>query len=193
MITRVISILLSLLFISTAASAHEEKSEHLTISHPWSRATAPSQKVGAVFMTIKTNGNTADRLIGAASPDAETVQIHNHSMVDGVMRMRPVDGVAIPAKGEAVLAPGGFHIMLIGLKAPLFEETVIPLTLEFEKAGKVEIEAVIEAAGARQASDAAKPMSTGGHGAGHGSEHGAHGTTGVDKPMQQGGHGGNNR
>lgn len=170
MITRVISILLTILFLSSPALAHEEKSEHLTISHPWSRATAPSQKVGAVFMTIETNGNTTDRLIGAASPDAETVQIHSHSMVDGVMKMRPVDGVAIPAEGEAVLAPGGFHLMLIGLKLPLFEETVIPLTLEFEKAGKIEIEAVVEAAGARQATGAAKPMS----GEAMGGQHGGH-------------------
>ena len=182
LIMRIISILLSVLFISTPAWAGEEKSEHLTISHPWSRATAPSQKVGAVFMTIEPNGNNEDRLIGAASPAAETVQIHNHTMVDGVMRMRPVDGVDIPANGAAVLAPGGFHIMLIGLKAPLFEETVIPLTLEFEKAGKVEIEAVIKAAGAGQATDAAKPTPKG-----------AHGTPDAAKSMQRGGLGGRSR
>ena len=119
--TRFVSALLCVLFLSSPAWAHEEKSEHLTITHPWSRATAPSQKVGAVFMTIKTNGNTPDRLIGAQSPDAEDVQIHGHMMDGDVMRMRPVDGIVIPADGEAVLEPGGFHIMLIGLKAPLFE------------------------------------------------------------------------
>ncbi|MDG2268906.1 MAG: copper chaperone PCu(A)C [Alphaproteobacteria bacterium] len=169
---RYISIFLSLLFLSSPTWAHEEKSEFLTISHPWSRATAPSQKVGAVFMKISTNGATVDRLIGAQSPDAEAAQIHGHTMVNDVMRMRPVDGVDIPSEGEAALAPGGFHIMLVGLKAPLFEETVIPLTLVFEKAGKVEIEAVIEAAGAGQAKTEdvmAKPAPTGhgGHGAGN--------------------------
>jgi len=171
MTTRIVSVFLALLFLSSPAWAHEEKSEHLTISHPWSRATAPSQKVGAVFMTIETNGNQEDRLVGGASPDAETVQIHNHTMVDGVMRMRPVDGVPIPANGKAVLEPGGFHVMLIGLKAPLFEETVIPLTLVFEKAGTVEIEVVVEAAGAGQATGGAAPMSSGGHGKG---AHGGH-------------------
>lgn len=175
MITRFVSVLLSVLFLSSPAWAHKEKSEHLTISHPWSRATASSQKVGAVFMTITTNGSNEDRLIGAQSPDAETAQIHGHTMVNDVMRMRPVDGVAIPADSEAVLEPGGFHIMLIGLKAPLFEETVIPLTLEFEKAGKVEIEVVIEAAGARQPSGGAKPASGG------------------NQDGQPGGHGGHNR
>lgn len=172
MITRYVSVFLSLLFLSSPAWAHEEKSDHLTVSHPWSRATASSQKVGAVFMSISTKAEIEDRLIGAESPDAETAQIHGHTMVNDVMRMRPVDGVTIPATGEAVLAPGGFHIMLIGLKAPLFEETVIPLTLVFEKAGKVEIEAVIEAAGARQASSRTAetmPAATGngGHAGGH--------------------------
>lgn len=161
MTTRFVSTLLALLFLSVPAWAHEEKSEHLTISHPWTRATAPSQKVGAVFMTITTNADNTDRLIGAQSPDAEIVQIHGHRMDNGVMRMRPVDGVAIPAEGEAVLKPGGFHIMLINLKAPLFEETVIPLTLEFEKAGKVEIEAVVEAAGAGQPTSAGDAMKMG--------------------------------
>jgi copper(I)-binding protein len=172
MITRFVSVLLSVLFLSSPAWAHEGKSEHLTISHPWSRATASSQKAGAVFMTITTNGKNEDRLIGAQSPDAEAAQIHGHTMVNDVMRMRPVDGVAIPADGEAVLEPGGFHIMLIGLKAPLFEETVIPLTLVFEKAGKVEIEAVIEAAGARQPSGGTKPVS----GGNQDSQPGGHGT-----------------
>jgi len=189
MITRFVCVLLSVLFLSSPALAHEEKSEHLTISHPWSRATAPSQKVGAVFMTITTNGNNTDRLIGAQSPDAETVQIHGHTMDNGIMRMRPVDGIPVPADGEAVLAPGGFHIMLIGLKAPLFEETVIPLTLIFETAGQVEIEAVIEAAGARQPSALAKPMSTEDKDAGHG----AHGMPAADKPMGHSGQGGRNR
>ncbi|MGB0570849.1 MAG: copper chaperone PCu(A)C [Alphaproteobacteria bacterium] len=177
MITRIVSVFLALLFLASPALAHEEKSEHLTISHPWSRATAPSQKVGAVFMTITTNGNITDRLIGAKSPDAETVQIHNHTMVDGVMRMRPVDGVPIPATGNAVLEPGGYHVMLIGLKVPLFEETVIPLTLLFETAGRVEIEAVVEAAGAGETSGSAPPKPSGDRGsdghAGSGS-HGGH-------------------
>ncbi len=192
MITRIVSVFLALLFLSAPAWAHEEKSEHLTISHPWSRATAPSQKVGAVFMTIATNENKPDRLVGAESSDAETVQIHGHSMVDNVMRMRPVDGVPIPATGEAVLEPGGFHVMLIGLKTPLFEETVIPLTLVFENAGRVEIEVVVEAAGARRASGNAAPMSSGDHGSGAHSGHGSNEAPKAEKPKGHGGHSGHN-
>lgn len=139
------------------ATAHTEESEHLTISHPWSRATAPNQKVGAVFMEISTRDGKADRLIGGSTPDAEKVEIHNHVMDGDVMRMRRIDGVDIPAEGSVTLAPGGYHVMLIGLKGPLLEENVIPLTLIFENAGKVEIEAVVEAAGARGASGSPMP------------------------------------
>ena len=162
MTIRFVSALLVMVFMAAPAPAHEEKSGNLTISHPWTRATAPAQKTGAVFMEIATNANTTDRLVGAQSPSAEIVQIHGHSMENGVMRMRPVDGIDVPAEGKAVLEPGGFHIMLINLKAPLFEETVIPLTLEFEKAGKVEIEAVVEAPGAGGQSTGSGTMHHGG-------------------------------
>lgn len=133
---------------STSSQAHEEKLDDLVISHPWSRATAANQKVGAVFMEVQTRTGQPDRLISASTPDAETVEIHDHIRDGDVMRMRRIDGVDIPAEGSAVLQPGGKHLMLIGLKFPLFEETVFPMTLVFEKAGPVEIEVIVEAAGA---------------------------------------------
>lgn len=165
------------LFVTTPATAHEEKSGDFTISHPWSRATAPSQKAAAVFMEIHNHGQTSDRLIGGASPDAERVEIHGHFRDGDIMRMRRVDGVEIPAGGSARLAPGGFHVMLMGLKGPLLEETVIELILTFEKAGEVEIEAVVEAAGAAGTSAAGEKMNHDGHGD-HGS-HGHHGNHGM--------------
>lgn len=139
------------------ANAHEEKSDKLTINHPWSRATAPNQKVGAVFMEIETSTGKSDRLIAASSPDAKKTEIHGHTQEGGVMRMRRVEGgVLIPAEGSVKLAPGGAHIMLLGLKAPLLEETTIPLTLTFKNGGSVRIEAVVESAGSRARSS--KPM-----------------------------------
>lgn len=135
----------------TPAQAHEEKFDELVISHPWSRATATNQKVGAVFLEVQTKTGRPDRLIGASMPDAETVEIHDHIRDGDMMRMRRIDGVDIPAEGSAVLKPGGQHLMLIGLKVPLFEETVFPMTLVFEKAGSVEIEVIVEAAGAGKA------------------------------------------
>ncbi|MBO6782833.1 MAG: copper chaperone PCu(A)C [Alphaproteobacteria bacterium] len=146
---------------ATPATGHEEKTGSFTISHPWARATASSQTAGAVFMEIHNHGDTDDRLVGAASPDAERVEIHGHLRDGDVMRMRRVDGIEVPAGGTAVLAPGGFHVMLMGLKSPLFEDTLTELTLTFEKAGDIEIEVVVEAAGATGASSATGKMDHG--------------------------------
>lgn len=133
-----------------SATAHEEKTDNLTIVHPWSRATAPSQKVGAVFMEIRSSTGKEDRLIGAWSPDSDKTEIHGHFREGEIIRMRRVEGgITIPAKGSVRLAPGGFHIMLIGLKVPLLEETTIPMTLTFEQGGPVEIEVMVESAGSR--------------------------------------------
>ncbi len=163
MIRTLIAALTVLLTVS-AAQAHEEKTGDLVISHPWTRATASTQKVGAVFMKIENHGNSADRLIGASSPDAETVEVHGHFMDGDVMRMRRVDGVVVPAEGTATLAPGGYHIMLIGLKALLLEETQIELTLEFEHAGKIEIDAIVEAPSYQGPGKGMGSMKTGTHG-----------------------------
>jgi copper(I)-binding protein len=163
---RILLILAVLAATVPPALAHEEKSEHLTISHPWTRATAPTQKTGVVYMEISANASKPDRLIGAFSPDAEITQIHGMQQDGDILRMRTVEAVEIPAEGKAELKPGGTHIMLIGLKAPLFEETVIPLTLTFERAGKVEIEAVVEAPAARAASSPGQEKS--GMHSGHG-------------------------
>lgn len=151
---RCLALIVALTTLAPAAFAHEEKSEHLRISQPWTRATASTQKAGAVYMKISTNGSEPDRLIGASSPKAEITQIHGMKQDADILRMRAVEAVEIPADGEAELKPGGTHIMLIGLKAPLFEKTVISLTLIFERAGEVEIEAVVEAPAARAASSA---------------------------------------
>lgn len=160
---------LAALLVTVPAHAHEEKAGDLVISHPWTRATASSQKAGAVFMKIVNHSDDADRLIGAASPDADVAEVHGHTMDGDVMRMRRVDGVDVPAEGTAVLAPGGYHIMLIGLKAPLFEETTVPLTLKFEHAGEFEIEVIVESP-AYQGS----PKSDGGIKPGGGNGHGMH-------------------
>ena len=100
---------------------------------------------GGAFMTIANDGPSADRLTGATSPIAARVEIHTMSMDGGVMRMRPLgDGLAIPAGGSVSLAPGGFHIMLIGLRQPLAKGKTAPLTLQFARAGKVAVTLMIE-------------------------------------------------
>ncbi|SKA32705.1 copper chaperone PCu(A)C [Consotaella salsifontis] len=141
----------ALALASTAASAHDYKVGSLHIVHPWARATAPSAEVGGAYMTIENKGKTADRLLGGSTPIAEKAEVHTMEMVDGVMKMHEVDGgLEIPAGGEASLAPGGYHVMIVGLKQPLKEGERVPLTLKFEKAGSVDVELAIEAFGAKE-------------------------------------------
>ena len=131
------------------ASAHDAVLGPVTITHPWSRATVKSQRTGVVYMDLENSGRTDDELIAAASPVAETVQLHTNIVSkDGVVMMRPVTSITVPAQGEASLKPGGFHIMLIGLKAPLKAGLTIPLTLEFAHAGSTQVEVEVEPIGA---------------------------------------------
>ena len=100
---------------------------------------------GAAFMTIKNSGKQADKLVAVASDVADAVEIHLSEMKDDVMTMRQVDGVDVPASGQAVLQPGSYHIMLIGLKRELAVGEKVSLTLTFEKAGQMDIEAEVRA------------------------------------------------
>ncbi len=103
------------------------------------RATIGPAPNSAVFMTLTTEGE-ADRLVAASTPAARMVELHESKMADGVMQMSPVEGgIAIEPGTETVLKPGGLHIMLMGVTAPLEEGGTIPLTLTFEKAGTVEM------------------------------------------------------
>ena len=118
----------------------------LKIEDPWARATPPGAKVGAGYMKI-TSG-AADRLVGAASPASQRVELHVTVKDGDVMRMREVKAYDIPAKGGFELKPGGAHLMLVDLKAPLKEGAKVPVTLRFEKAGEVKVELQVRALGA---------------------------------------------
>ena len=136
---------------SLAAIAQDATVGALTIGHPWSRATPPAGRTGAGYLTIENRGATDDRLTGAAIDPAiaDAAEFHSMTMDNGIMRMRPVaGGVVLPAGQTVELSPGGIHIMLVGLKAPLKEGTRVPLTLTFEKAGTVTVELDIGKPGA---------------------------------------------
>ncbi|CDK97461.1 conserved exported protein of unknown function [Magnetospirillum gryphiswaldense MSR-1 v2] len=120
----------------------------IAVEKPWARATAGQAANGAAYLTL-VGQESGDRLLSAASPVAETVELHTHLEEDGIMRMRPVESIAVPAGGRVELKPGGLHIMLIGLKAPLKEGRRFPLSLTFERAGRIEAEIPVVAAGAR--------------------------------------------
>lgn len=120
----------------------------LSVEKPWARATAGRAETGAAYVTLK-GGDGADSLIAAASPVAESVELHTHLEEDGVMRMRQVPSIPVGPGEKVELKPGGLHIMLIGLKGPLKEGKRFPLTLTFQRAGTVEVEVPILAPGAR--------------------------------------------
>lgn len=131
--------------IAAPLFAHEFKQGDLSIAHPWTRQTATGQSAGGGFTTITNGGKADDRLLGASSPASARVEIHTMAMDGGVMRMRPVTGgLAIPAGGALALQPGGNHLMLMGLKAPLELGAMVPLTLRFERAGSVTVQLKVE-------------------------------------------------
>ena len=108
----------------------------ITIMNAWARATAPGQEVGAAYFDIVSN--SAAKLVKAESPAAASTEIHTMSMKNGVMEMRKIDSLELPAGKITSLAPGGNHIMLIGLKKPLKEGDKVAVTLTLEKAPKVQ-------------------------------------------------------
>ena len=142
-------LLIAALVWSGASLAHGYKLGDLEIGHPWTRATAPTAPTAGGFLSITNKGTTADRLIAVRTPAAENAQIHEMKMDGNVMRMRELEkGVEIPAGATVTLAPGGVHLMLMGLKGPLVKDTKVPLTLVFEKAGSIDVELAVAAMGA---------------------------------------------
>ena len=143
-ITRICACLSILAALSASALAHSYKAGALEIAHPWARETPPAATVGAGYFTVKNPGPESDRLIAVESAGAQKVEMHEAITENGVAKMRPVAAIEIPAGGETALKPGGFHLMLIGLKEGLAEGMRIPATLTFEKSGKVEVELAVE-------------------------------------------------
>jgi copper(I)-binding protein len=125
------------------SQAHSFKLGAIDIGHPWARPTAAGQKAGGGYLKL-TNAGGADRLVSASSEVADSVELHSMSMDGNVMRMRQVAGIDLPAGQTVELKPGGFHIMFMGLKAPLKEGSKFPVKLKFEKAGEVVVEVKVE-------------------------------------------------
>ena len=123
----------------------------VTIENAWSRATPPGARVGAGYMVLHNKAAVADRLVGASSPAAARVETHVIEKQGEILRMREVKGYAVPAKGSFELKPGGPHLMLVDIKAPLKEGDRVPVTLKFEKAGEVAVQLRVERLGATPA------------------------------------------
>ncbi len=124
-------------------AAHSFKVGDIDIGHPYTRPTREGQQVGGGYLKLANHG-PADRLVSAASPAAASVEIHSMSMEGDVMKMRQVDAIDLPTGATVLLQPGGYHLMLMGLKAPLKAGDKIPLTLKFERAGEVVVTVNVE-------------------------------------------------
>ena len=144
---------LALATLAWSASAHDYKAGEIAIGHPWARPTVPGQAGGGGFLTLENKG-AADRLLSAKSDVAKSTELHEMKMEGDVMKMREVGAIDLPAGQTVALKPGGYHVMFMGLKAPLKVGTSFPMVLKFEKAGEVTVQVNVE---------------TGQGGAGHGS------------------------
>ncbi len=129
----------ALLFVAVAWAAKGQNG--VAVSDAWARPTIAEGRVTAAYMTITNASGEGDTLKAAASPRAERVELHRTQMTDdGIMRMRPIqDGLPLPSGGAVLLKPGSAHVMIMGLEGPLSEGDDLPLTLELEKAGTIEL------------------------------------------------------
>lgn len=122
----------------------------ISVSQAWSRATPKGAKVAGGYLTIENRGTQPDRLLSASSAAASKVEIHQMAIQDGIMTMRPLDdGLIIPPDATVTLAPGGDHIMFVGLAAPFEEGQRIPVSLNFEHAGKIDVNFDVGSVGAK--------------------------------------------
>ena len=134
----------AVLAFAAAATAHEIKAGDVTIVHPWARATMTPMQAGAVYLAIVNDGAGADRLLGASTPVAAMAMLHRSVDDGGVARMVAAGEIDIAAGGSVVLEPGGLHLMLTGLGAPLVDGETFALTLRFARAGDVEVTVEVE-------------------------------------------------
>ncbi len=139
-----IRIAAALMFL--AATTAQAQPAPVRAEGAWARATPPRAEAGAVYLTLV--APVADQLMAVSSPAAATAVVHEMAMDAGVMRMREVASLALPAGQSVALKPGGFHVMLMGLKAPLREGQSVPLRLTFASAPPLDVVAVVGPIGA---------------------------------------------
>lgn len=153
--------------VSTASAADDYRVGDIRIERPWARATPGNSRVGAAYFTLEDLGTAPDKLLRVATPVAATGELHTHMMENNVMQMRPVGAIEVHPGTPTVFQPGGLHVMLMDLKQPLKEGERFPLTLEFERAGKIEVMVSVERAGARAPAGPGAPGHTPPAGHGH--------------------------
>ena len=138
------------LCIGGKSQAQTSAANPIVIEQPWARATPGGARTGAAYMTLINSGTSGDRLLGATTPLADKVQFHKETEDNGVSRMRQVQSMELKSGAKIIFKPRELHMMIVGLKQPLTEGQTFPLTLQFEKAGNIEVTVPIEKIGAMQ-------------------------------------------
>jgi copper(I)-binding protein len=139
---------LAVSFALATGAAAEGIAGKVTVTDPYVRAIPPVVKTTAAFMQLESSDSTERFLVAAETPVAAAVELHMHTMDDGVMRMRQIPHVHLPPNKPVALEPGGLHIMLFDLQAPLSPGDTVPLTLVFEDGSRKAVEAVVRPVGA---------------------------------------------
>lgn len=137
------NISLLLVGLLAAAGALAASADHVTVVEPYVRLAPPNAPATGAFMVIKNNGEKDVKVMKADNPASKVTELHTHLNEGGVMKMRPVAGIDIKAKGEAVLQPGGLHVMLINMNAPLKEGDSVPITLTFDDGSSKKVDAKV--------------------------------------------------
>jgi len=137
-VTRILFILSMLLF-SNFINAHVDEHQSISFEAPWIRLLPPTVMHTAAYVTIKNSANETDTLLNVTSASIGSLSVHQTKNIDGMMKMLSADNLKIPANGKIDLAPGGYHIMLMGLENSLVENQEITMTFEFKNAGEVEV------------------------------------------------------
>ena len=148
-VTRILALAVVFAGLMAPAARAEVPVANVVITQAWSRATPGGSKVAGGYLTIENKGPAPDRLLSASTDAAKKVEIHEMAVTEGIMTMRQIEGgLPLEAGKAAKFAPGGLHLMIIGLTTPLTQGDKFPVTLKFEKAGEITVSFDVRAMGA---------------------------------------------
>ena len=133
-----LAVTLAMIWAMNLAALPIAAAADIELRDSWVRVSAPGVPVAAGYVLIVNSGSADDELLSASSPRAASVQIHETSMSEGMMRMREVDSVRVPARGRIALEPNGLHLMIMGLDTSVKPQGSLPIRLRFKRAGEIE-------------------------------------------------------
>jgi copper(I)-binding protein len=128
--------ILAFMLMTMSLSVQASVKDQIMVKDGYVREVPPNQTISAAFMTIQNNDLSDHKLVSASSSAAKVVELHSHIHEDGMMKMRQIPQIDLPAGADVMLKPGGLHIMLINLTEPLSSDKPISLTLKFEDASE---------------------------------------------------------